>query len=103
MSVIEDTRKVVQDLVAPDLKAIQISIANLEKSVDHRFAALERSIDQRFSAAEDIAKTRHDLLLANFDAVIKALDTDARLIRLETQLNQPPTPNLPGRSQSQAR
>lgn len=72
MSVVEDVRHVVQDLVAPDLKAIA----------------------ERLKAAEAIAEARHNELLAKletanaiqtarYDAIMRALDIDKRLEAIE--------------------
>jgi hypothetical protein len=94
MSVIQDSRKLFQDLVAPDLKAILAQISGLAERMTH----LGKSMEQRFSSAEEVAEIRHDLLLANFGAVIKALNTDATLIRLETQLNRPTPQDLSSRT-----
>ena len=52
MGAIEDVRKVIQDLVAPDLKAIRVQLEELEKR-----------IDQRFDAAENLAAERHNQVL----------------------------------------
>jgi len=53
MSAVDDTRKLLQDLVAPDLKSIQTEIHALSERVN----SLEKSMDQRFTAAEEIAKS----------------------------------------------
>jgi cell division septum initiation protein DivIVA len=97
MIAVDDTRKLLQDLVAPDLKSIQTEIHalservnSLEKTMEQRFSASDKSMDQRFTAAEEIAKIRHELILANLSAVMQNLNTDARLMRIEAQLNQPP-------------
>lgn len=74
MSVVEDVRHVVQDLIAPDLKAIA----------------------ERLKAAEAIAEARHNELLAKletanaiqtetarYDAIMRALDIDKCLEAVE--------------------
>ena len=72
MSVVEDVRHVVQDLVALDLKAIA----------------------ERLKAAEAIAEARHNELLAKLEtanaiqtaryvAILRALDIDKRLEAIE--------------------
>jgi hypothetical protein len=54
MSVIEDVRKVVQDLVAPELRALATRVDALEKKADenerraeHRHQEMLRHVDQR--------------------------------------------------------
>lgn len=60
MSAIEDTRKVVRDFIAPDLK-----------SIDAGITALEKMVDTKFAAAEQVATVRHESLagmIAKFEA-----------------------------------
>jgi len=52
MSVIDDSRVLLQDIVTPDLKAIA-----------SRLDALEKSVKQGFDSVEKIAEVRHELLL----------------------------------------
>ncbi len=89
MSVIEDVRKVVQDLVAPDLKAIDARLTGLEKSLNARSDAIVTKLD----ALDQISRGRHEALLSalkalegkvdsNHAAVLHALDIDKRLERL---------------------
>ena len=53
MGNVEDSRKVLQDFVAPDLKAIGA-----------RLEALEKEMNLRFSAAEQLASIRHETSMA---------------------------------------
>ena len=83
MSVVEDVRKGIQDVLAPDMKAL-----------DARLTALDAAVKEGFASAERVAAARHELLLAELktaktiadsrhDAIIKALDIDKRLEKLE--------------------
>ena len=45
MSVIDDVRKVIQDLVAPDLKAINARLDGIESTMNVKFDALTAKID----------------------------------------------------------
>jgi vacuolar-type H+-ATPase subunit E/Vma4 len=45
MGMLEDIRKVIQDLVAPDLKAISVRLDGIEKLMSHRFDALNEKLD----------------------------------------------------------
>jgi len=74
MCAVDDVRKIVQDLVAPDLKAIA----------------------ERQTAQDLIAAARHNELLAKletsntihtarYEAIMKALDIDRRLERIEAR------------------
>ena len=120
MSVIEDVRKVFQDLVAPELKSLNTRVDGLEKTVDAkletmsvRVSSLEREMDHRLKALEERAAARHELILsrletfaakvdARFDVmaakaeadraeVLRAIDTDKRLSSLEAMSMSPGT------------
>ena len=39
MSIVDDTRKLLQDLIAPELRALQVQVSSLEKTTDARFAS----------------------------------------------------------------
>jgi len=58
MEVIEDVRKVVQDTIAPDLKALAVRVEELEKRMDERFQAVEK----RFDDQRDYLEKRFDSL-----------------------------------------
>ena len=49
MSVIEDTRKLLQDFLAPELSELSARVDALEKRVDDRFDAAERLASERHS------------------------------------------------------
>ena len=83
MSVVEDVRKGIQDVLAPDIKAI-----------DARLTALDAAVKAGFASAERVAAARHELILAELktaktiadsrhNAIVKALDIDKRLEKLE--------------------
>ena len=81
MSVIDDSRTLLQDIVTPDLKAIAARLDAIEVLVMTRFDAIDKathdrfeaneslnkqrfdSVDQRFTAAEKLAEVRHNVLL----------------------------------------
>ena len=67
MGVLEDVRGVIQDLVVPDLKALE-----------QRVTALEKSIDQRFTELEKTAAVRHAERLSY-------LALDARVRKIEQE------------------
>ncbi len=59
MSVIDDTRKVLQDVIAPDLKAINVRLDAVERvmnlrfeQVDERFEQIGKRIDERFAQVD---------------------------------------------------
>ena len=83
MGAVEDVRKALQDVVAPDLEALQVEVKEGFASVEKQFAAVKDG----FASVEKLAAIRHDLLLAELrnalaiaesrhEAILKALDLD---------------------------
>jgi SMC interacting uncharacterized protein involved in chromosome segregation len=70
MSVIEDSRKVLQDFIAPELRAIAARLDALEKSVDDN---------------ERRAEKRHEEVMASIRQVIDYNSIQQRLARLESR------------------
>jgi len=77
MSVVEDVRQMLQDFIAPELRAIN---ARLD-SIDRRF----QSVDQRFEDILTIMDTRFASLSKDVAQVKDMLDIDRRLTRLESK------------------
>lgn len=81
MGNVEDVRKLLQDLVAPDLKALSA-----------RLDSLEQRVARGFVQSEEVAKARHETVLATIAAsnaqVMGALEMEKRLTRLERQAPQ---------------
>jgi hypothetical protein len=114
MGTVEDVRKLLQDLVTPDLKALDARVTALEKKMDLRFEAVELkldALDKKFELKLDALdkkldlKTdlldrkidfKFDLLMAeirglalvvasNHASILHALDLDRRLERIENE------------------
>lgn len=79
MSVIEDSRKVLQDFIAPELRAIAARLDALEKRLDDRFLSLEKRLDQ-FDHRIDRLDGRMDRLEQKIE------DVDARAERRHNEL-----------------
>ena len=105
MGVIEDVRKVIQDLVTPDLKALAarqdsseenttLRFAALSEKMDSRFSTLSEKTDAKFAALIEKMDSRFNALSAKIDAnhvtVIHSLNIDKRLEALERD-RQPAT------------
>ncbi len=110
MGAIDETRKVLQDIIAPDLKAIDARITALEKRLDYRVDGLDKRIDglekrmdqrfsdaekresDRFSALNDKIDLKHEVMLSQFknlaDMVNHNLDLDRRVERIELGMAQ---------------
>lgn len=70
MSVVEDVRKVLQDFLAPDLRAINVRLDSLEKKVDEN---------------ERRAEKRHDDVMAGLRQILDYTTVLQRLAKLEAQ------------------
>ena len=81
MSVIEDVRQIVQDFLAPELRAITVQMESLNKRMD----GLESTMNIQFSAAKTEAASRQEVVLLQIEHVKNLLDVDKRLMPLENQ------------------
>jgi hypothetical protein len=92
MSVVEDVRKVVQDMVTPELRALSARLDAVEKQLDR--------IDKRFDDVEGRAEQRHQETLRHVDQRIDDLgfllrnamevkDLSDRVAALEGRTKQP--------------
>jgi hypothetical protein len=88
MSIVEDVRKGIQDVLAPDIKAI-----------DARLTVLDAAVKEGFASSERVAAARHELILAELrtaktiadsrhEAILKNLDIDKRLEKIEAKQDQ---------------
>jgi hypothetical protein len=75
MSVLDDFRKLAQDFLAPELRAINARLDGMEKLNEVRF-------EQTYQRIESLSKE----IQANHEAVIRELATDKRISRLEDRL-----------------
>jgi hypothetical protein len=81
MSVIEDVRQVVQDFLAPELRAIAVQMEALNRRMDN----LETNLGIQFSAAKTEAASRQEVVLLQIEHIKNLFDVDKRLLRLESQ------------------
>ncbi len=77
MSVIEDSRKIMQDFLAPELRAIPVRLDALEK----RFDSLDRKIDD----VDRRAEKRHDVVMLALNRLVDYNEIRERLVRLESK------------------
>jgi len=70
MSAVADIRKVLQDFLAPELRAVT---ARLD------------AIDSRLTAQEKVAEARHSEILARIEGLKTSFELDKRIERLETR------------------
>ena len=98
MSVVEDIRKVAQDFLAPELRAIAVRIEELEKrmdlrfkAVDDRFSVQDQKMNDRFTAqdqkmetAEQRATERHAQLMREISRLADVIELKERVARIES-------------------
>ena len=87
MGAIDDIRKLLQDLVTPDLKALSVRVEALEKRVDSGFADLKQTISdvrQTIADVDSRAERRHTSGFSDLKQTIA--DVDARAERRHTAL-----------------
>ncbi len=107
MSFVDDTRKLLQDLITPELKGLQTQVSSLEKTMDARFASLEKTMDARFAAMNDKMDAQKESLLAETRVLSVTLnsslammtrtlqDIDGRLRRMENDRERLGTSSAP--------
>jgi hypothetical protein len=81
MSVIEDTRKLLQDFLAPELRELAARVNALEERMEARFA----SIEQRFNQAERAAEDRHSQTLQAIARLADVYELRERISRIEAR------------------
>ena len=86
MSFVDDTRKLLQDLIAPELKGLQTQVSSLEKTMDARFASLEKTMDARFEAVNDKFAAMNDKMDAKFAAMNDKMDAQKESLLAETRV-----------------
>jgi hypothetical protein len=83
MGAVEDVRKALQDVIAPDLKALQVEVREGFASVERVAAIRHELVLAELRTALTVAESRHE-------STLKALDLDRRLERVEArQASQP--------------
>jgi hypothetical protein len=76
MSVVEDLRKLLEDLVTPDLKELRASLKANDESSKLRDDALSAKIDNKFELLSA-------LIVANHATVMNALNLEKRIAAIE--------------------
>ena len=74
MSVIEDTRRLLQDFLAPELRELTA-----------RVDALEKRMEDRFDAAERLASERHTQVMQALTHLADVYDLRERVSRIEAR------------------
>lgn len=89
MSVVEDSCKLLQDFVAPELRAIDSRLTALEKrfdDVDRHFTAADKIEQDRFAYAENLAAERHERVLSELKQLHSEHNLEIRLVKIEAMM-----------------
>jgi tetrahydromethanopterin S-methyltransferase subunit G len=86
MGAIEDTRKVLQDFLAPEMRELKTRIDALEKRMDERFSQVEKTMSERFDTAERRAELRHEMLLSSINHLANYNEMRERVAKIESSL-----------------
>ncbi|MGB6687857.1 MAG: hypothetical protein WBE76_08445 [Terracidiphilus sp.] len=81
MSVIEDTRKLLQDFLAPELRELSARVDALEVRMNDRFDSIEKRMD----AAEHLASERHGQTLQAIARLADIYELRERISRIEAK------------------
>jgi hypothetical protein len=81
MGAMEDTRKLLQDFLAPELRELSVRIEALEERMDTRF----KGIDARFDSAERLASERHSETLQAIGRLADVYELRERITRIEAR------------------
>ena len=89
-NIAQTVQKVIQDLVAPDVRELKTLVTNLQSQLIHVETSLQKQIDQRFDAQDKKTDAQFKALDQKTDAQFKALDqkTDAQFKALMSALGE---------------
>jgi len=80
--VLQTLQKLVQDVIAPDVRETKVRLESLSKETDTRFEAIQKQIDFRFDSVE---RQLHSLSKES-DAQFKALLSAIAELKAQTEL-----------------
>jgi len=85
MSVIEDTRRLLQDFLAPELRELTARVDALEKRFDQRIDSLEKHMYERFEAVERTASERHTQVMQAIARLADVYELRERISKIEAR------------------
>ncbi len=80
MSAIDDTRKVLQDFLSPELRELKARVDALEQSMNERFL----QVDKQFDQVERNAAIRHAAVIAEIKGLENYNELRERVAKLES-------------------
>jgi ribosome maturation factor RimP len=96
MGAIDDVRKVIQDLVAPELKSLHVELKRVDETSKLRDEALSAKIDAlsdkmdiKLEALSGKMDLKFDLVMTKMEAIQASLLIDKRLEAIERKTAEP--------------
>ena len=86
MSTIDDLRKLFQDCLAPELRALSEQLKAQNERTDLRLKAIEEKMDYRFGSTETRLAAIESKMAEGFASIHKEFDTARRLQQVEERL-----------------
>ncbi len=86
-NVLDTLQKLIQDVIAPDVRELKVRLTSFEKETDQRFGSLEKrmaerfdAVDQRFESLEKRMAERFDAVDRRFQAMEKQMESQTRIL-----------------------
>ena len=82
MGVVEETRQVVQDFLAPELREVRGQLAGIDKRLESMDKRLD-SQDKRLDTIEEANRARHESVIQRLEQIQQSFAFDKRISNLE--------------------
>jgi hypothetical protein len=82
MGVVEETRRVLQDFPAPELREIRGALSSIDRRLESMDKRLD-SQDKRLDTIEDANRARHEGIIQRLEQIQQSFAFDKRISNLE--------------------
>ena len=89
MGVVEETRQVIQDFLAPELREMRGILSSIDRRLESQDKRLESqdkrldSQDKRFDTIEEAARARYENVIQRLETIQQSFAFDKRISNLE--------------------
>jgi len=87
MGVVDETRQVIQDFLAPELREIRGVLSSIDKRLDSQDKRLD-SQDKRFDAIEEVNRVRFESIIQRLEQIQESFAFDKRISAIEADKRQ---------------
>ena len=88
MGVVEETRQVIQDFLAPELRELRGVLTSIDKRLDAMDKRLD-SQDKRLDGIEETNRVRFESIIQRLEQIQQSFAFDKRLSDLESKKKRP--------------